>query len=130
MCNWRLPLLTEPRKTSPPSLCTAVQSGYPDRSLAHDNPERVCDDLLSVSIVKYVYESGFGSDIAWHDARSALLDGLGCATESLEISSVYVGMIGPIWAGVGAVCNGLKLSGTRSQLDSIRGTFDTGVMVR
>ena len=86
--------------------------------------------FFSVSIVKYVYESSFGSDVAWHNARSALLDGLGCATESLEISSVYVGMIGPIWAGVGAVCNGLKLTGTKFRLDSIRRTFDTGVMVR
>ena len=49
MCNWRLPLLTEPRKAPPPSLCITVQSGYPDRTLARDNAERVYDDLLSLS---------------------------------------------------------------------------------
>lgn len=98
-------------------------------SLADDNTKRLYDDVL-VSIVNYVYEFEVKSDIAWRNARVALLDALGCAIESLEISDECVRILGPVWPGAGTVPNGFKLPGTRFQLDPMKGAFDMGAMIR
>ena len=97
--------------------------------LADDNTKRLYDDVL-VAIVSYVYEFEVRSDVAWRNAKVALLDALGCAIESLEISEECGLMLGPVWPGAGDVPNGFKLPGTRFQLDPIKGAFDMGAMIR
>ena len=76
-----------------------------------------------VSIVDYVYNFEVKSEVAWCNARVELLDTLGCAMESLEISDECVRMLGPVWPGAGAVPNGFKLPGTRFQLDPVKGVL-------
>ncbi len=102
-------------------------------SLAKHETKRLYDDVL-VSIVNYVYEFEVKSEVAWRNARLALLDALGCAMESLEISDECVRMLGPVWPGVAVagatVPNGFKLPGTKFQLDPIKGAFDMGAMIR
>lgn len=98
-------------------------------SSADDNTKRAWDDVL-VSIVNYVYEFEVKSDAAWRNAIVALLDSIGCAIESLEVSDECVRMVGPAWPGAGAVPNGFKLPGTRFQLDPIKGAFDMGALIR
>lgn len=98
-------------------------------TLADDNTKRLYDDVL-VAIVNYVYDFEIRSDVAWRNAKVALLDAVGCAIESLEISEECALMLGPVWPGAEEVPNGFKLPGTRFQLDPIKGAFDMGAMIR
>lgn len=98
-------------------------------SVADDNSKRAYDDVL-VRITTYVHEFEVESEVAWRNARLALLDALGCALESLERSDECARIVGTVWPGGGTWRNGFKLPGTQFQLDPLKGAFDLGSMIR
>lgn len=88
-----------------------------------------CYDKVLLDITKYVFHYQLDSSEAWERARLALLDALGCAIESLHISSECANMVGPI-VPQSIVPNGFRLPGTCHQLDPMKGAFDLGTMIR
>lgn len=97
--------------------------------VADDNSSKDFDEVIT-KIADYVYDFNIESPKAWINAKAALLDALGCAYESLELSTACAKLIGPVYPGTAVVPNGFRLPGTRYQLDILKGTFDMGVMIR
>lgn len=101
-----------------------------------DTSDRVGDghssepyDKVLLEITKYVFHYQLDSSEAWERARLALLDALGCAMESLQVSPECTKMLGPVVPQT-IVPNGFRLPGTGHQLDPMKGAFDLGAMIR
>ena len=86
-------------------------------------------DKILVDITKYVFHYQIESPLAWKRARLALLDALGCAIETISISSECTQMLGPVVRGT-IIPNGFRLPGTFHQLDPVKGAFDLGALIR
>ena len=96
---------------------------------ADDNSYKEFDQVIS-NIADYVYDFDIKSEKAWINARTTLLDALGCAYECLAISEDCRKLVGPVYPGTAIVPNGFRLPGTPYQLDIMKGAFDMGVLVR
>jgi 2-methylcitrate dehydratase len=86
-------------------------------------------DQVIVDIKDYVFHYKVEDPNAWACARTAVLDALGCAMESLVSSSECRSMLGPTVSGT-IVADGFRLPGTQYQLDPMKGAFDMGTMIR
>ncbi|KAI4210579.1 MAG: hypothetical protein LQ351_006557 [Letrouitia transgressa] len=96
---------------------------------ADDNSYKEFDEVIS-NIADYVYDYNIISEKAWINARTTLLDALGCAYECLTLSEACRKLVGPVYPGTATVPGGFKLPGTRYQLDISKGSFDMGVLIR
>ncbi|KAF6225159.1 hypothetical protein HO133_010356 [Letharia lupina] len=94
----------------------------------NDNTRQAYDQII-IDITTYVYHHKPSSPKAWLHARTALLDALGCAIETLTTSPECVRMLGPVVPGT-VVPNGFRLPGTSYQLDPVKGAFDMGTLIR
>ena len=103
-------------------------SGCPATVQADDNTRQSYDQVL-IDVITYVYHHQIGSSRAWSIAKTALLDAIGCALETLDESAEARAMIGPIVVGT-IVPNGFRLPGTPYQLDPVKGAFDLGSLIR
>ncbi|KAE9965641.1 hypothetical protein BLS_007494 [Venturia inaequalis] len=86
-------------------------------------------DKLIVDIADYIHTPLLISEKTWINARSALLDSIGCAIETLHQSSECRQLIGPVVPGT-RVPNGFRLPGTNFELDPVKGAFDMGSLIR
>ncbi|KAL9614493.1 MAG: hypothetical protein Q9167_001021 [Letrouitia subvulpina] len=96
---------------------------------ADDNSYKEFDKVIS-NIADYVYDYEIKSEKAWINAKTTLLDALGCAYECLTLSEACRKLVGPVYPGTATVPSGFKLPGTRYQLDISKGSFDMGVLIR
>lgn len=99
----------------------------PSSSQVHGETDQY--DQVLIDIVRYVYYTPVNSILAYTRARAALLDALGCAIETLCVSSDCCAIIGPVVPGT-TVPNGCRLPGTSHQLDPVKGAFDMGSLIR
>ena len=86
-------------------------------------------DQVIVDIKDYVFHYKIESQKAWSYARTAILDALGCAIESVSKSADCRSFLGPVVPGTN-VPDGFRLPGTSYQLDPLKGAFDFGTMIR
>ena len=86
-------------------------------------------DQVLVDIKDYVFHYKVESTNAWQTSRTALLDTLACAIESIHTSAECRSMLGPIVPGT-IVPDGFRLPGTSYQLDPLKGAFDFGTAIR
>ncbi|KAI4088136.1 MAG: hypothetical protein LQ339_008771 [Xanthoria mediterranea] len=85
-------------------------------------------DQVLTEIARYVYRYEIKSPLAMERARTALLDALGCAMETLS-SGDRPSFIGPFVQGC-KTQNGFRLPGTVFDLDPVKGAFDMAVLIR
>ncbi|KAL8788893.1 MAG: hypothetical protein Q9213_001416 [Squamulea squamosa] len=85
-------------------------------------------DHVLTDIARYVYHYEIESSFALARARTALLDALGCAMETLS-SGECPAFIGPFVQGCTTRC-GFRLPGTAFELDPVKGAFDMAVLIR
>ena len=95
---------------------------------SNDNSRQPYDQII-IDITNYVHHYKPSSPKAWLHARTALLDALGCAIETLTTSPECARMLGPVVPGT-VVRNGFRLPGTSYQLDPVKGAFDMGILIR
>lgn len=86
-------------------------------------------DQVIVDIADYVYDYEIETEKAWSSARTAIIDAIGCAIETVAKSSELRKFIGHVVPGT-SVPDGFRLPGTSYQLDPIKGAFDLGAMIR
>lgn len=86
-------------------------------------------DQVLVDITDYVFHYKVESANAWRTSRTALLDALACAIETIHTSAECRRMLGPIVPGT-VTPDGFKLPGTSYQLDPVKGAFDLGTAIR
>jgi 2-methylcitrate dehydratase len=86
-------------------------------------------DQIITDISSYVHADTKASEETWYMARSALLDAIGCAIETIHFSTECVRIIGPVVPET-IVPNGFRLPGTSHQLDPAKGAFDLGALIR
>jgi len=86
-------------------------------------------DQVLVDIKDYVFNYEIRSPNAWLSSRTALLDSLGCAIESVSKSAECRSMLGPVVTGT-VTPDGFRLPGTSYQLDPLKGAFDFGTAIR
>lgn len=97
-------------------------------------PSQLPYDQPIVDITTYIYHhpldpSDPSTQSALNAARTALLDALGCAIETVTTSAEARRLLGPVVEGTN-VPNGFRLPGTRYRLDPAKGAFDMGVLIR
>lgn len=86
-------------------------------------------DQAIVDIKDYVFHYKVDNPKALQCARTALLDAMGCAIETVSKSIPCRSLLGP--ATPGAITpDGFKLPGTLYQIDPVKGAFDMGTMIR
>ncbi len=85
-------------------------------------------DRLLADIAEYVSDYVIQSPEAYDTARYCLMDTLGCALLALRYPDC-VKLLGPIVPGA-VVPNGVRVPGTRWELDPVRAAFNTGSMIR
>ncbi|EED18840.1 2-methylcitrate dehydratase (PrpD), putative [Talaromyces stipitatus ATCC 10500] len=86
-------------------------------------------DQVIIDIKDYVFNYRIDSPKAWKNARTALLDAIGCAIETVFKSDDCKRMFGPIVHG-SITPNGFRLPGTAYTLDPLKGSFDMGTAIR
>lgn len=85
-------------------------------------------DQEIVDIVDYVTKFEIDSDLAYETAWNCLLDTLGCGLEALEYPACTK-LLGPLVPGT-VVENGVRVPGTKYELDPVQGAFNIGAMIR
>ena len=80
-------------------------------------------------IVTYVYEFKISSKQTTDCAKTALLDALGCAIETVAKSADCRRLVGPIVPNT-EVPYGCRIPGTSHIVDPIKGAFDTATLIR
>ncbi len=100
----------------------------PNATTADDNTRHPYDQII-VDITSYVFSYEVSSPKVFERAKTALLDSLGCAFETLKQSPQARLIIGPVVPGT-EVPNGFKLPGTSYRLDPVKGAFDLGSLIR
>jgi 2-methylcitrate dehydratase len=93
-----------------------------------DDNIRPAPDAELVAIADYVMNTTIPSDEAYDTARYCLMDSLGCAMLALQYPAC-VRHLGPIVAGTN-VPGGVRVPGTRFELDPVKGAFDIGCTIR
>lgn len=83
---------------------------------------------MLVDIADYVMDYQIDSDEAYQTAGHCLLDALGCGILALQFPACTK-MLGPVVEGM-RVPYGVRVPGTKYQLDPVKGAFDIGCMVR
>ena len=81
------------------------------------------------AVAHYVHHYTIVDSATYQNARTALLDALGCAIETVSKSSEVRRLIGPTIPG-STIPNGFKLPGTSYILDPVKGAFDMSVLIR
>lgn len=79
-------------------------------------------------IADYVAKFTINSDLAYSTARYCLMDSLGCGLLALQYPKC-TNLLGPIVPNT-VVPNGVRVPGTRYELDPILGAFNIGTMIR
>ena len=95
---------------------------------AHESNARPAPDQALVDMADYVSGYEVTGREAYRMARYCLLDSLGCAMESLHYPEC-VKLLGPIMPGT-LYPNGVKVPGTRFELDPVTAAFNISVMIR
>ncbi len=85
-------------------------------------------DQELVDIAEYVVNYTISSEEAYSTARLCLMDSLGCAILALRFPECRK-MLGPLIPG-SIVPNGVRIPGTKYELDPITAAFNIGTMVR
>jgi 2-methylcitrate dehydratase len=85
-------------------------------------------DQVIIDIVDYALNYEIKSLVAYETAYNCLLDTLGCGLEALEYEACTK-LLGPVVSGV-TVENGVKVPGTKYQLDPVQAAFNIGAMIR
>ncbi|KAJ5668362.1 uncharacterized protein N7477_006932 [Penicillium maclennaniae] len=86
-------------------------------------------DPVLGDIIEYVYHGQIKNEEIYERARVALLDAMGCAIETLHLSSDCEDLIGPIVPGI-IVPGGVRIPGTEYVVDPLKGAFDIGALIR
>ena len=87
-------------------------------------------DEITCDIKDYVFHYDIqSSSNAWHCARVALLDAMGCAVETVSQSAECRRLFGPFVPG-STTPDGFRVPGTSYQVDPIKGAFDMGTAIR
>lgn len=88
-------------------------------------------DQPIADIAQYVFHHNVDAtnEVVWERARTALLDSLGCAIETVATSAECWRLLGPVVPGT-TVPNGFRIPGTQIQLDPVEGAFALGALVR
>ncbi|KAL6715300.1 hypothetical protein ACLMJK_007565 [Lecanora helva] len=86
-------------------------------------------DKVTRDIKDYVFHYHIQSPKAWHRARIAFLDALGCAVETVSESAECRRLFGPFVPG-STTPDGFSLPGTSYELDPVKGAFDMGTAIR
>lgn len=92
-------------------------------SYSYDQP------IVDVAHYVYHYEIGVTDAVVWERAQLALLDALGCAIETMAVSSESRKLLGPTVPGT-FVPHGVRIPGTSLQVDPVEGAFAIGVLIR
>ncbi len=85
-------------------------------------------DQEMVDIADYVVNHQITSEEAYNTARLCLMDSLGCAILALRFPECRK-MIGPLVPGI-IVPHGVRIPGTKYELDPVTAAFNIGTMVR
>jgi 2-methylcitrate dehydratase len=85
------------------------------------------DEALTI-LADYVCGESPISAAAYHTARLALADSLGCAILALKYEACRK-LLGPVMPGT-VVPHGARVPGTRYELDPLRAAFNIGLMIR
>jgi 2-methylcitrate dehydratase len=85
-------------------------------------------DKVLVDIADYVGKHEIKSAEAYATARLCLMDTLGCGLEALEYPACTK-LLGPLVPGT-TVPNGVRVPGTKFQLDPVQAAFNIGAMIR
>src|SRR6476620_7865478 len=99
--------------------------------MSHETPsaQRPDPDALLVDIADYVLSSGIASTEAYDTARLCLMDSIGCMMLALNFPACTK-MLGPIVPGAEMTRDGVRVPGTKFQLDPVQGAFNIGALVR
>ena len=86
-------------------------------------------DKVTLDITDYVFHYDIQSSEALKYARTALLDAMGCAVETISENTDCRRLFGPFVPGT-VTANGFRLPGTSYELDPVKGAFDMGTAIR
>ncbi len=92
------------------------------------NAQRPEPDALLVDIADYVLSRGIDSREAYDTARLCLMDSVGCMMLALNFPACTK-LLGPIVPGA-EMANGVRVPGTKYQLDPVQAAFNIGALVR
>ena len=90
--------------------------------------ERPDPEPLLVEIADYVLSQGIASSEAYDTARLCLMDSIGCMMLALNFPACTK-LLGPVVPGA-EMKNGVRVPGTKYQLDPVHGAFNIGALVR
>jgi 2-methylcitrate dehydratase len=85
-------------------------------------------DALLVEIADYALSHGIESREAYDTARLCLMDSIGCMMLALNFPACTK-LLGPIVPGA-EMKNGVRVPGTKFELDPVQGAFNIGALVR
>ena len=85
-------------------------------------------DQVLVDIAEYVANGVIESDLAYNIARNALIDSIGCGLLALRYPECTK-LLGPVVPGT-LVPDGVRVPGTRFELDPVNAAFNIGCIVR
>jgi len=97
-------------------------------SPTNNSAERPDPDSLLVSIADYALNAGIDSREAYDTARLCLMDSIGCMMLALNFPAC-TNLLGPIVPGA-TLPNGVRVPGTKFELDPVQGAFNIGCLVR
>jgi 2-methylcitrate dehydratase len=99
--------------------------------MTHDTPSaaRPDPDALLVDIADYVLAPRIESTEAYDTARLCLMDSLACMMLALNFPACTK-LLGPIVPGAEMKSGGVRIPGTKFQLDPVQGAFNIGALVR
>ena len=85
-------------------------------------------DQVLVDIAEYVANGVIESDLAYNTARNVLIDSIGCGLLALRYPECTK-LLGPVVPGT-FVPDGVRVPGTRFELDPVNAAFNIGCIVR
>ena len=99
--------------------------------MTHDTPsaQRPDPDALLVDIADYVLSQRIDSREAYDTARLCLMDSIGCMMLALNFPACTK-LLGPVVPGAEMKAGGVRVPGTKFQLDPVQGAFNIGALVR
>jgi len=94
-----------------------------------DSNERPHFDTVLIDIAEYVLDYEISSEEAYETARYCLMDTLGCGILALKFPACTK-LLGPVVPEAAMRANGVRIPGTKHELDPVKGAFDIGTMIR
>jgi 2-methylcitrate dehydratase len=91
--------------------------------------ERPDSDSLFVEIADYVLSRGIESKEAYDTARLCLMDSVGCMMLALNFPACTK-LLGPVVPGAEMKGGGVRVPGTKYELEPVQGAFNIGALVR